>query len=374
MKTIMFSKARRLVVPLLVITVLNCMPYVSRPRRGKVVRVGIACGVDQVRVSGMKANKYYKDYRVTQSNSFPFRLEPRDGKININGRDYRGSLEIRKIDSNLWVINVLDIEEYLKGVVPCEIGGVPEKQIEAAKAQAVAARTYALAHMGQHKDLGFDLYATVQDQVYRGIACERAITNRAIESTAGEVLLYRNQPIEAKYHSTCGGRTADFSDIWSGRGPSYLRSVSCRYCSNSPHYEWKKELTKKEFFNHLRNRLRKINMNIARDELIHSFRLNRNKRSKRVTHFVLVTNKEEYTIPIYRLRTLFGQPGDPGGLLKSSYVYIKAKGDKVIIEGRGFGHGVGMCQFGALEMANRGKNYRQILYHYYRGTRIRKMR
>ena len=353
---------------------MNCMPYVSRPRRGKVVRVAIECGVDQVRVSGMKGNKYYKDYRVTQSNSFPFRLEPRDGKININGRDYRGSLEIRKIDANLWVINVLDMEEYLKGVVPCEIGGVPEKQIEAAKAQAVAARTYAMAHMGQHKDLGFDLYATVQDQVYRGIPCERDITNRAIESTAGEVLLYRSKPIEAKYHSTCGGRTADFNDIWSGNAPPYLRSVSCRYCSNSPHYEWKKELTRKEFFNHLRNRLRKINMNIARDELIQSFRLKRNKRSKRVTHFVLVTNKQEYTIPTYRLRTLFGQPGDPGGLLKSSYVYIKTKGDKVIIEGRGFGHGVGMCQFGALEMAKRGKNYRQILYHYYRGTRIRKMR
>jgi stage II sporulation protein D len=338
------------------------------------VRVAIECGVDQARVSGMKGNKYYKDYRVTQSSSFPFRLEPRDGKVNINGRDYRGSLEIRKIDANLWVINVVDIEEYLRGVVPCEIGGVPEKQIEAAKAQAVAARTYAQAHIGQHQDLGFDLYATVQDQVYRGVTCEREITNRAIESTKGEVLLYRNQPIEAKYHSTCGGRTADFSDIWSGKAPPYLRSVSCRYCSNSPHYEWKKELTKKEFFAHLRKRLRKINMNIARDELIHSFRLKRNKRSKRVTHFVLVTNKKEYTIPTYRLRTLFGQPGDPGGLLKSSYVFVKTKSDKVVIEGKGFGHGVGMCQFGALEMASRGKNYRQILYHYYRGTRIRKIR
>ncbi|MGB7054584.1 MAG: SpoIID/LytB domain-containing protein, partial [bacterium] len=269
---------------------------------------------------------------------------------------------------------VVDIESYLKGVVPCEIGGVPEKQIEAAKAQAVAARTYARAHFGQYQELGFDLYATVQDQVYKGISCERDITNRAIENTRGEVLLYRNQPIEAKYHSTCGGRTADFSDAWSGNGPPYLRSVSCRYCMNSPHYEWKKEMTKKEFFAHLRNRFRKINLNIKQDELIHSFRLKRNKRSKRVTHFVLVTNKNEYTIPTYRLRTLFGQPGDPGGLLKSSYVYIKTKGDKVIIEGKGFGHGVGMCQFGALEMANQGKNYRQILNHYYRGTRIRKMR
>lgn len=374
MGIIIINKTLRVSGALLIIIALNCMPYVSRTRKESLVRVAIECGVDEVRVSGMMGNEYYKNYRVTQSNNFPFHLGPRDGKVNINGRDYRGSLEIKKIDANLWVINVLDIESYLKGVVPCEIGGVPEKQIEAAKAQAVAARTYARAHFGQYQELGFDLYATVQDQVYKGIACERDITNRAIQSTAGEVLLYRNQPIEAKYHSTCGGRTADFNDAWSGNAPPYLRSVSCRYCKNSPHFEWKKEMTKKEFFAHLRNRLRKINLNIEQDELIHSFRLKRNKRSKRVTHFVLITNKNEYTIPTYRLRTLFGQPGDPGGLLKSNYVYIKTKGDKVIIEGRGFGHGVGMCQFGALEMAKQGKNYRQILYHYYRGTRIRKMR
>ena len=361
-------------VILMVFMSLNCMPYVGRVRREKLVRVAVECGVDQVRVGGVKDNRYYNDYRITPNDAFPFHLGPKDGRIVVNGRAYRGGLEIRKIDGNLWVINVVDFESYVKGVVPCEIGGISERQLEAAKAQAVAARTYALAHVGQYAELGFDLYATVQDQVYKGLSCERELTSRAVESTAGEVLLYRNQPVEAKYHSTCGGRTADFSDAWSGNGPPYLRSVNCRYCKNSPHYEWTKKMSKKEFFAHLRNRLRKININVTADELIHSFKLKRNRRSKRVTHFILVTSKNEYTIPTYRLRTLFGQPGDPGGLLKSTYVYIKTKSDEVIIEGRGFGHGVGMCQFGALEMASQGKNYRQILYHYYRGTRIRKMR
>lgn len=353
---------------------LSCMPYVSRPSRENLVRVAIECGVDQVQVSGVKDNRYYSDYRVMPSEVFPFQLGPKDGKVAINGRYYRGGLEVRKIDGNLWVINVVDIESYLKGVVPSEIGGISQRQIEAAKAQAVAARTYARAHMGQYRELGFDLYATVQDQVYKGISGERDLTSKAIESTAGEVLFYRDRPIEAKYHSTCGGRTADFSDAWSGDAPPYLRSVRCKYCENSPHYSWYKEMTKREFFAHLRNRLDRMNILLGTDELIHSFRLNRNKRSQRVTHFVLVTNKKEYTIPTYHLRTLFGQPNDPGGLLKSSYLYIKTKGDKVLIEGRGFGHGVGMCQFGALEMANQGKNYRQILYHYYRGTRIKKIR
>jgi stage II sporulation protein D len=366
--------SRLKLLALLSAVVLGCMPYVSRRGRENLVRVAIECGVDQARVSGIRNNKYYSDYRVTADEAFPFRMNPKDGKVTINGSDYRGAVEIRKVDRSLWVINIVDIESYLKGVVPCEIGGITERQIEAAKAQAVAARTYACAHINQYQDLGFDLYTTVQDQVYKGMACEREMTSKAVESTAGEVLYYRNKPIEAKYHSTCGGRTADFSDVWSGNAPSYLRSVRCRYCKNSPHYEWKKEMTRNEFFAHLRSRLARIGINVGRDELIHSFRLKRNKRSQRVTHFVLVTSKKEYTIATYKLRTLFGQPNDPSGLLKSSYVYIKTKGDRVVIEGHGFGHGVGMCQFGALEMANQGKNYRHILYHYYRGTRIRKMR
>jgi stage II sporulation protein D len=359
---------------LIVVVFLNCMPYVGKDRGGKLVRVAVECGVDEVHVSGVHGNRYYSNYRITQAGSFPIQFGPKDGKVYVNDRDYRGSVEVRKIDGNLWVINILDFESYLKGVVPCEIGGISERQLEAAKAQAVAARTYARAHIGQYSELGFDLYATVQDQVYKGISCERVLTSKAVESTAGEVLFYGNQPIEAKYHSTCGGRTADFSDAWSGVSPPYLRSVVCRYCTKSPHYEWRKVMAKGDFFAHIRNRLSRINITLERGELIHSFRITRSRRSHRIKELFLTTNINEYKIPNYRIRTLFGEPGDPGGLLKSNYVYVRTEGDKVIIEGRGFGHGVGMCQFGAIEMANQGKNYRQILYHYYQGTRIRKVR
>jgi len=352
----------------------NCMPYVRRPRREHLVRVALVCGVDRADVGGVRNGKYHRNYRVSVAETFPQLFGPRNGQVVVNGQRYRGSVEIRKIDGNLWVINVVDLEEYLKGVVPCEIGGLSEKQFEAAKAQAVAARTYALAHLDQYADLGFDLYATVQDQVYKGLGCEREMTNRAIESTAGEVLFYRNDPIEAKYHSTCGGRTADFNDAWSGNPPPYLRSVRCRYCEESPYYAWNKEMTKKEFYAHIRDRLRRVNINLNRGELIKSLKLRRNRRSKRVREIVIVTSKDEYKIPTYRIRTLLGRPGDPGGLLKSNYFDIKTRRDKIIIEGRGFGHGVGMCQYGAIEMANCGKKYRQILRHYYRGTRIKKIR
>lgn len=338
------------------------------------MRVAIECGVDQVCVSGTYGKKLVSNQLITQNGNFPILFGPRDGRVTVNGRDYRGSLEIRKIDGNLWVLNVLDFESYIKGVVPCEIGGITDREFEAAKAQAVAARTYAYAHVGQYAELGFDLYSTVQDQVYRGISCERGLTNKAVESTAGEVLFYRNEPIEAKYHSTCGGRTADFNDAWSGSTPSYLRSVVCRYCVKSPHYEWKKTMDRNDFFAHIRDRLGRINIVLEHGELIHSFRITRNRRSHRIKELILVTNKKEYKIANYRVRTLFGEPGDPGGLLKSNYVYIRTKGDTVMIEGRGFGHGVGMCQFGAIEMSSQGKNYRQILYHYYSGARIRQVR
>ena len=359
---------------LIVVVLLNCMPYVGKDRGGSLVRVAVECGVNEVNISGVLGNKYYADNRVTQEGTFPIHFGPRDGKVSVNERDYRGSLEVRKIDGSLWVINILDFESYLKGVVPCEIGGISERQLEAAKAQAVAARTYARAHIGQYSELGFDLYATVQDQVYKGIPCERVLTSKAVEGTAGEVLFFGNQPIEAKYHSTCGGRTADFGDAWSGTSPPYLRSVLCPYCTKSPHHKWRKVMTREDFFAHVRSRLNRINIVLERGELIHSFRITRSRRSHRIKELFLITNRNEYRIPNYRIRTLFGEPGDPGGLLKSNYVYISTKGDEVTIEGRGFGHGVGMCQFGAIEMANQGKNYRQILYHYYRGTRIRRVR
>lgn len=370
----MTSRKWPLILALAAVMGSSCMPYVRKLRRENLVRIALVCGVDRVDIGGVRKGTYHSNCRVSVNETFPQHFGPRNGLVVINGRKYRGSAEVRKIDGNLWAINVVDLEEYLKGVVPCEIGGLSEKQFEAAKAQAVAARTYALAHFDQYAELGFDLYSTVQDQVYKGLACEREMTNKAVESTAGEALFYGNEPIEAKYHSTCGGRTADFNDTWSGNPPRYLRSVRCRYCEKSPYYEWNKVMTKKEFYAHIRNRLRKINIHIDKGELIKSFKLNRNRRSKRVREIVIATNKDEYKIPTYRIRTLLGRPGDPGGLLKSNYFNIRTKKDKVIIEGKGFGHGVGMCQYGAIEMATRGKNYRQILYHYYRGTRIKKMR
>ncbi|MCK4453473.1 SpoIID/LytB domain-containing protein [candidate division WOR-3 bacterium] len=343
-------------------------------RKDNLVRIAVVCGVDRVNISGIKDKKPYKNYQVSLNNAFPMYFSSNKDVVVVNGRKYRGNLEIRKTGERLWVINILNIEDYLKGVVPCEIGKVSKNLIEVAKAQAVAARTYACAHLNQYQNLGFDLYATIQDQVYKGIGCENEFTNRAIDKTKGLILTYKNRPIEAKYHSTCGGKTADFNDAWSGNPSPYLKSVNCSYCQNSPHYKWQKVLSKSEFFPRFRSRLKKIGVKIPDDELIRSLKLIKNKRSKRAIKLIITTEDNKYKISGYNIRTVFGDNKDPGGLLKSNFISIKTKGDKIIIEGKGWGHGVGMCQFGAIEMARKGKNYKRILYHYYSGTRIKKIK
>ncbi len=365
------------IILILFLTVLffsSCMPYTRRVSKDNLVRIAIVCGVDNVTVCGIRGGTLYDDYQITLKHALPLFFNGYNGAVTINGKKYRGALEVRKIGGRMWVINIVDFEDYLKGVVPCEIGGLSDNLIEAAKAQAVAARTYAYAHLNQYDHLGFDLYATIQDQVYNGISAERDLTNRAIEETRSEILTYRNEPIEAKYHSTCGGRTADFNDAWQGKAPPYLRSIRCTYCEKSPHYTWKSELSKEEFYKNLRKRLKIIGYEIPSGERITRIRLKTNKRSKRVREMIIDTEKKEYPIPGYHIRKALAYNGNPRGGLKSNYFTLKSRGSTIILEGRGFGHGVGMCQFGAIEQARQGKSYRDILRYYYRNARLKKIR
>ena len=325
-------------------------------------------------VSGIANKKVYDQYTVALDNTFPLHFSSRGSFIEVNGAPYRGNIDLQLLDNRIWVINVLDMDDYVKGVVPCEIGRVSEETYEVAKAQAVAARTYAYAHLDQHQDLGFDLYSSVQDQVYKGAGCETDLTNRAVDATAREILTYKGQPVEAKYHSTCGGQTADFNDAWPGTAPPYLRSVRCPYCEASPHFTWEKTYAKSAFFVHLRRGLEKAGIPLPRDVRIQNIKLVRNRKSKRIVKLVIITDNQDFEVPGYRVRTVLGSSSDPGGLLKSNNFLLESRMDSIILKGNGWGHGVGMCQFGAIEMARRGMNYKKILYHYYRGTKINKVR
>lgn len=147
--------------------------------------------------------------------------------LSFNGKSYRGILILRSSRKGMVLVNVLNLEDYLKGVVPNELSPSAFNEIEALKAQAVAARTYALRNLGGSRDLGFDLWSTARSQVYRGIDSEHPLSTRAVDETRGEVVLYRGALINALYTSTCGGRTADSENVFGGKPVPYLRSTVC---------------------------------------------------------------------------------------------------------------------------------------------------
>lgn len=316
---------------------------------------------------------------------YPLKFVPteKDGFLIYKGMVYRGEIIfIKDVDNFILPINRLYMEDYLKGVVPAEIGKLDKKRIEALKAQAVAARTYAFGRLNKNYDMGYDLESTVQDQVYRGVLVEDSLVNSAIEMTRGIVALYNGFPIDAKYHSTCGGFTSNNEDEWGGAPSPYLRSVAdaqknCLfgygkpYCYKSKHFNWGYQFEKDYFYKMVSKNASSI---FKRDLQIIKFSIKKYDKHKRVLEVELIdVYGEKYTLKGLNIRKLITFEEHQGGFLKSRLFDFEEKNDKIFIYGKGYGHGVGMCQYGAMEMANQGKNYREILKHYYRGIELKKL-
>ena len=155
--------------------------------------------------------------------------------IKVNGVRYRGEIEIKPMNGKINVINIVDIEDYLKGVVPAEMSPKLYPSIEALKAQAVAARTYVYYNLGQFKQMGFDICATQSCQVYKGVDVERDLSSEAVDDTIGEIITYKGKPINAMFTAYCGGHTEDFEKIFGGRPVPYLRGVKCEGEGDFPH-------------------------------------------------------------------------------------------------------------------------------------------
>lgn len=147
----------------------------------------------------------------------------------VGGRRYRGRFMVRASGDELLLINELAMEAYLRGVVPVEMGPYQFPELEALKAQAVAARTYAVAHLGDHDDEGWDICATPACQAYGGAGSEHPLTDRAVDETAGLIAVFSGEPIDAMYTSTCGGHTEDAVELFSDRGAPYLTGVVCAW-------------------------------------------------------------------------------------------------------------------------------------------------
>ena len=157
-------------------------------------------------------------------------LEPAgEWPVAVGSRRYRGRVVVRVAGREALVINELNIERYLQGVVPVEMGPSQFPEVDALKAQAVAARTYAVAHLGDHEDEGWDLCDTPACQAYYGVGAEHRLSNRAVEESAGIVATFDGVPIDAMYTSTCGGHTEDSSELFEGRSQPYLQGVPCAW-------------------------------------------------------------------------------------------------------------------------------------------------
>jgi stage II sporulation protein D len=271
------------------------------------------------------------------------------------GHTLRGRLDFRCEGRHWLAINVLPLEEYLAAVLGGEMPHTfPE---EALKAQAVAARSYALTRKIAARDAGllYHLGATVLSQVYAGVTHEDPHTLAAVVATHGEVLANGVEPVEAYFHSSCGGRTESGGEAL-GRSLSYLEPVNCPCRGHSPYAHW--SVTVKE-----RDLLEALGGRGVTDVAVDSRTSTGRARSVRV---VSPTGTREIPATVFREALGYQR-------LPSLWFEVHKSGGDFVFEGQGAGHGAGLCQWGAKIMADRGATYREILAHYYPGTELQKI-
>ena len=301
--------------------------------------------------------------------------------LQVNGKPYRGTIEILRDRTGLTVVNRVGMEAYLLGVVSAEMGRRSTSELAALRAQAVVSRTYAFRNLRRWRSQGFDLYGTVSDQAYGGMAAETPEGHAAVSATRGRVLTYNGAPIEAFYYSTCGGRTADGYEVFRGASRPYLRSGpdmaphGSAYCSISPRYRWRQEWTGAA----LRSTLgRYLPQAAARSggvlDRVADVRVTQRSGSGRVDQLAVSVGGAEVRVDGQsNVRQVLRTPA--GELLRSTAFTLTAVGagrdiTLLIAEGSGAGHGVGLCQWGAVGRARAGQEYPEILAAYYPGTRL----
>lgn len=304
------------------------------------------------------------------------------------GRRYRGTLRVHPSDTGLVVVNALDVEEYLRGVVPLEIGVTRDGSEQAAvEAQAVAARSYTWVRLRAMQARGavtlYDVVATVSDQVYGGADAERELTDRAVSATAGQVLTFAGRVVDAPYSSTCGGESAAPEEVWRSGPSAYLRRVSDRipgradryYCDIGPRFSWTKEFTSAELDGSVRAYLRQYaDVPASGPGHVRAFAIDSRSPGGRVMNAVFQTDRGSFIVRGNDVRSVLRKAG--GEILNSTYFSVTSETardgglSKLLIRGNGYGHGVGMCQWGAIGRARAGQTARGILAAYYPGTTV----
>ena len=314
--------------------------------------------------------------------------------VMYEGKRYRGELVITPNEGGLLVVNRLGVESYLRGVVPLEIGDRKPGEEAAVEAQAVAARSYTYIHMSEAGNRAFDMYGSIQDQAYGGVDAEKVMTDAAVSSTRDMVVKYAGRIINTPYSSTCGGRTAAVSEVW-WRQPDqpYLQPVSDQipgtdkfYCDASGRFRWTSTFDQDQLRASLEKYLGSVtpaveppvspSANTPRLSLgrITGFRVEGRTASDRVRAVSIQTERGNYVVRGNDVRFILRTPG--GSLLNSTYFTAETTSDgsgaiaSLVLKGGGYGHGIGMCQFGAIGRARAGQDYKTILTTYFPGTTV----
>ena len=346
----------------------------SAALRPETIRVALLKGVETVRIDGTGV-------LLTDGTGLPLRLEmplevkrTSDGvtvngrnvpglvasapvRVTVNGKGYRGLLEVTAADRGLLVVNELPLEEYLIGLINCEISSA--WPMEAVKAQAVIARSYAVYQKQARRGAPYQLESSVMDQVYEGCDVEDSRAARGVQESAGEVLSYQGKVIQAFYHSNCAGHTESSERVW-GLSIPYLRGVTCQYCQQANPVKWELTIALRK----VEAALRAAGYQVSG---IRELKVQGRNESGRVQDVLVLSGKGRLAVPGVAFRKALGY-----GVVKSTNFELRVSGEDCLIAGVGSGHGVGLCQWGAKQRAADGFSYREILSYYYPGVTLTK--
>ena len=262
---------------------------------------------------------------------------------------------LRNENRTVMVINELPLEDYLYGVLYHEIS--QKWPLETIKAQAIASRTFALYQIRINKDKLYDLTSDIFSQMYGGATSEKGRTNKGVDMTKGQVLTYQGKIFPAYFHATCAGHTEDASQLWNIELEP-LKGVPCDFCKNSPHYKWEKVVD----FSEIRDNLKKSGTPVKE---VKGISIAERNASGRVSKIIIQTDEGEIPISGKDLRMLIGP-----NVIRSTNFTVESMFGMVQFTGLGWGHGVGLCQWGACGMAENGYDLKRIINHYYPSAEI----
>ena len=318
---------------------------------------------------------------ATDARSIRIAPAARDARLRCGDVPYGGVLHVVLDGDALTVVNEIDVDAYLRGVVPWEIGRPGPESQAAVEAQTIAARTYAESRRGQFAS--FDLWADERDQVYRGLERPDPVADRAIAATSGFVLEHRGGLIQAYYSSTCGGHTSRIEEVWDKPAEPYLEGGrdaasddGASFCRESRHFRWAEAWSGADLERTLRTTLpAALGWPAGRDPGgLLDLRAGERDRSGRLRSIEVVTTSGTHRVRGDAIRWVLKPSDRP--LLRSTMFVLEVERERgaivrVAARGGGNGHGVGMCQMGALAMARAGYDRAAILARYYPGARLR---